>query len=368
MKLSTKSVWNYYVETPSVNGVIQSTGYFLGYLFCMFLAAKFFPSIQAKSPKKAYRLTGLYQFFAMTILIAGGYFTQQISLLFIVENYLSLFIVMNVFAIVFSLYLFRRKVAVKSAPKANGLLDYWNGREKDPMLSGVDLKTFFYQPSLLGLALVNVSLAEAQWSLHGKLTIGMICYQVFWYLYLFTHYIREDFMLWTFDIIEDHFGFMLVWGDLIYVPFLYSIAGWFVADNVKEPLSTPWLVGTLLIHIVGHYVFRESNWQKFDVRKYGAEAKVWGKKPVLLEQRLLLSGFWGIGRHVNYTGEIMVYLSIALCSGTISYIPYILPFSLCILLSQRAHRDDQRCRNKYGEELWNKYCSFAKFRMIPFIY
>ena len=113
--------------------------------------------------------------------------------------------------------------------------------------------------------------------------------------------------------------------------------------------------------------FRESNWQKFDVRKYGSQVKIWGKKAELLEGRLLLSGFWGIGRHLNYTGEILVYLSIALCSGTISFVPYILPLSLFILLSQRAYRDDQRCRKKYGQT-WTRYCQISKFKMIPFIY
>jgi len=367
MFLKHKSVWNYYVETPSIDGIIHSTGYFLAYMILMFLAARFFPSIEARSPKKSYRMTGLYIFFATTGIIAVGYATGTISLLFIVENFLSLFIVINGFAILFSFYLFLRPVAVRTAPKANRPIDYWNGREKDPMLWNVDLKTFFYQPSLIGLALVHVSLAEAQWLLHGQLTTGMICYLVFWYLYLLSHYIREDFMLWTFDIIEDHFGFMLVWGDMIYVPYLYSIAGWYVADNVAN-LSIEWLVATITIHLVGHYIFRVSNWQKFDVRKDRAHAIIWGRKPELLEDRLLISGFWGIGRHVNYTGEILVYLSIALCSGTQSFIPYILPFSLLILLSQRAHRDDQRCRQKYGERLWGKYCSISKFRMIPFIY
>ena len=161
---------------------------------------------------------------------------------------------------------------------------------------------------------------------------------------------------------------MLVWGDLIYVPFLYSIAGWFIVDNIHQSLSITWLVCTLVLHFIGHYVFRESNWQKFDVRKYGSHVKIWGKPARMLQRRLLISGFWGIGRHLNYTGEILLYLSIALCSGTISFLPYILPFSLLILLMQRAHRDDQRCRNKYGDELWNEYCRIAKFRMIPFIY
>jgi delta14-sterol reductase len=198
---------------------MKTTGYFLTYFVCMFLAARFFPSVEAKSPKKTYKLTGLYMFLALTILVGIGYYTGHLSLLFIIKNYISLFVVINIFAILFSLYLFQRPEAVQNAPDANRPIDYWHGREKDPMLFGVDLKVFFYQPSLLGLALVNLSLAEAQLALHGAVTPAMICYQVFWYLYLLTHYIREDFMLWTFDIIEDHFGFMLVWGDLIYVPF-----------------------------------------------------------------------------------------------------------------------------------------------------
>ena len=367
MAIESDSVWNY-VETPSINGVIKATGYFLTYLFGMFLAARFFPSIEAKSPKKTYQLTGLYIFLVLTILIALGYYTEYLSLLFIVKNYISFFIVMNIFAILFSLYLFQRQEAIANAPNANRPIDYWHGREKDPMLFGVDLKVFFYQPSLIGLALINLSLAESQMLFHGKLTMEMICYEIFWYIYLLTHYVREDFMLWTFDIIEDHFGFMLVWGDLIYVPFLYSIAGWFIVDNVHQSLSMRWLIGIWLVHFSGHYIFRESNWQKFNVRKYGTQAKVWGKTPVLLDGRLLISGFWGIGRHINYTGEILVYLSMALCSGTTSFVPYILPVSLVILLTQRAHRDDQRCRKKYGNKLWNQYCQKAKFRMIPLIY
>ncbi|CAF1331004.1 unnamed protein product [Rotaria magnacalcarata] len=367
MTIESESVWSY-VESPSVDGFIEAASYFLIYMIGMFLLSRFLPSIEAKSPKKTYQLTGLYVFILLTILIPIGYYTGNISFLFIIKKFISFFIVINIFAILFSLYLFLRPEAVRSALNAKFPIDYWHGREKDPMLFGVDLKVFFYQPSLIGLALANLSLAEAQISLHGALTVEMILYQSFWYLYLFTHYIREDFMLWTFDIIEDHFGFMLVWGDLIYVPFLYSIAGWYVADNVHSPMSMTCIIITSLLHFIGHYVFRESNWQKFDVRKYGSQVKIWGKKVELLEGRLLLSGFWGIGRHVNYTGEILVYLSIALCSGTVSYVPYILPFSLVILLSQRASRDDQRCRKKYGDKIWNQYCQAAKFRMIPFIY
>ena len=61
------------------------------------------------------------------------------------------------------------------------------------------------------------------------------------------------------------------------------------------------------------------------------------------------SGWWRIGRKINYTGEIMVYSSFALCTGFDSLIPYLLPLWLCVLLPHRAWRDEQRCAAKYGE-------------------
>ena len=361
-------VWNS-IESPSIYGIAKSTGYYLTYIFGVFLATKFLPSFEAKSPKKTYRLNGLLIFGLLSILIPLGYYSNQISLLFIVRNFYSFFIVSNVFAIAFSFYLFWRPEAVESAPDSNGIYDFWHGREKDPMFMGIDLKVFFYQPSLLGLQLINISFCEAQYHFHGTVTPGMICYQLFWYLYLLTHYLREDFMLWTFDIIEDHFGFMLVWGDGVYVPFLYSIVGWFIVDNVhpSQQISFSWISLILCLYFIGLYLFRETNWQKFNVKKHGTQIKIWGRPVELLHGKLLISGFWGIGRHLNYSGEILVYLCIAMCSGTSAWIPYILPLSLFVLLSQRAFRDDQRCKRKYGK-VWEDYCKIAKFRMIPFIY
>ena len=95
-----------------------------------------------------------------------------------------------------------------------------------------------------------------------------------------------------------------------------------------------------------------------------------GHQPAVAETlggRLLVSGFWGFGRKINYTGEIGVYISFAACAGLSSPYPYLLPLSLLVLLTQRAARDDKKCRAKYGE-LWEAYCKRARFRIIPFIY
>jgi len=66
-------------------------------------------------------------------------------------------------------------------------------------------------------------------------------------------------MLSTWDIIEEHFGFMLVWGDMIYVPFWYSIAGWYMID-VKNQMSAMFLGAIVIVHLISHFIFRVSNW------------------------------------------------------------------------------------------------------------
>lgn len=87
----------------------------------------------------------------------------------------------------------------------------------------------------------------------------MILFQLFWFLWLITHYIREDFMLSTWDIIAENFGFMLVWGDIVYLPYLYCIGGWYLGDFINNSNELYLLLITLL-HIVSLYMYRDSNW------------------------------------------------------------------------------------------------------------
>jgi Delta14-sterol reductase len=116
----------------------------------------------------------------------------------------------------------------------------------------------------------------------------------------------------------------------------------------------------------GFWLFRGTNGQKHRFKETPG-APIWGRAPRVLGGRLLVSGFWGIGRKLNYTGELMMYLSWTLLSGFQSWVPYLLPAWLLGLLAQRAARDDRRCHAKYGA-LWDEYCRHARFRMFPFLY
>ena len=113
-------------------------------------------------------------------------------------------------------------------------------------------------------------------------------------------------------------------------------------------------------------MFRSANAQKWRF-KQDPEAVIWGEKAEAVGGRLLISGWWGIGRHLNYTGEIGVYLALTFATGFDSFVPYLLPLWMLVLLTHRAARDDRRCRTKYGA-LWHGYCAHSHFRMFPFLY
>ncbi len=372
--------------------------WFFGFVGALFLGAIALPGFWRKGmplrdgQQINYKLSGLVLFIATHLVIAAGTVFWGWSLTPLLTHFWSLFLVVNVFAFAVTLWLFvrgRGRLGLDSArhrrgavPPAEGETDWrlfgedmWFGVELNPTLFGVDLKMFAYHPSLIGLAVMNAAFAYGQYEAFGVITAEMALYQAFTWAYLMTHYVREDFMLTTWDIMAERFGFMLIWGDLVYVPFLYSIVGWFVLGRgfsegetgvIYEPLGNLALVALILFHVFFHWVFRTSNWQK-DAFKRDNKVRIWGKAPQLVGGRLLISGWWGLGRKINYTGEIGVYISFALCAGFSSPYPYILPLTLVILLMQRAGRDDKRCSEKYGA-LWTEYCGHAKFKMFPFVY
>jgi delta14-sterol reductase len=193
----------------------------------------------------------------------------------------------------------------------------------------------------------------------------MMLYQAFTFVYVFNYFQFEYGMLYTWDLMSERFGWMLVWGDYAFVPFAYSVIGWYLVDRT-EPIAWPTAVALSLLFALGLCLFRGSNEQK-ERFKRDPQTKIWGRPAESIQGRILISGFWGIGRKLNYTGEICIYLSWALLSGFGSIVPYILPLWLITLLSHRAWRDEKRCREKYGK-VWDDYCQRARFRMLPFIY
>ncbi len=340
------------------------------FIGALFLGSMFLPGRRIKGPdvggkSTTYKLNGL-ALLLLTALAAGvAQVSGAFSLSSLYTHFFALFVAANVFAFAFSGWLYWRG-ARKSAGSPGFLQGFFFGAELNPALLGVDLKMFSYRPSLIGLALFNTSFAVVQYETYGHLTLAMGLYQVLTWVYVLNYFQFEGGMVHTWDIISERFGWMLVWGDYVLVPFFYCIVGWWLVDASGPPLSPLAAAAILLLYAFGFWMFRGANAQKHRFKR-DPSATIWGRPAESLDGRLLVSGFWGIGRHLNYSGEICIYLAFALTTGFASWAPFLLPAWLAGLLWHRSRRDDRRCRAKYGE-LWGRYKERVPYSMVPFVY
>ena len=85
-------------------------------------------------------------------------------------------------------------------------------------------------------------------------------------------------------------------------------------------------------------------------------------------RKVLVNGFWGLSRHINYLGEILMASGIILATGYPGLLwPWLYPLYYILLLFSRQHDDDRRCALKYGK-LWEEYRKRVPWRIIPHIY
>lgn len=341
----------------------------VAFVAALFAAARFVPGREVAGREEQdgarflYRINGLSIFLAVNLLVATGTLVFDLSLAPLIEHFWALFATANLISFAFAFWLHRRALARRPGPTT--LAEKLVGIERNPRVLGVDLKLWAYEPSLIGFGLLVAAFGYAQFERYGEITPQMGLWLVGWWIYLATHYAQQAFLLSIFDVIEEKFGLMLVWGDFVLVPFFYSIGGWWLLDQ-REPMSRPHLLAIAALYALSLWMFRGANAQKWRF-KQDPNSVIWGEKAEAIGGRLLISGWWGHGRHLNYTGEIGVYLALTLTTGGESFVPYLLPLWMLVLLVHRAGRDDRRCRMKYGVQ-WSAYCAHTRYRMFPYLY
>ena len=96
--------------------------------------------------------------------------------------------------------------------------------------------------------------------------------------------------------------------------------------------------------------------------------RLFPQKPFTKSERFPSVMTWGLSRHVNYFGEILMGLGIGLAAGYPAvWQVWIYPVYITALMFTREYDDRKICRAKYGE-LWDTYTKKVKYRIIPFIY
>mmetsp|Transcript_15262 Transcript_15262/g.38531 ORF Transcript_15262/g.38531 Transcript_15262/m.38531 type:complete len:427 (-) Transcript_15262:218-1498(-) len=327
-----------------------------------------------------YKCNGLQLYLILlAALYYFGYVQRYFDPTFMYTNFFPILTTVNLTALAASVYLYVKGL-IQGADKGqvhpktgNPIYDFVMGVQLNPAVPipfyDLDFKFFWLRPSMMGWTVINFSLLVTHLEKNnGEVSMPMVLYQVFTFLYVFDYFFFEEYMTSTWDIIAENFGFMLVWGDLVFIPFVFSVQAWWLVDPSTDgyPSFEPWMVACIVFtFVVGYTIFRGANRQKH-LYKQDNTALVWGKPPKKIG-RLLCSGWWGMARHINYFGDIVLAVSYALPCAFMSVYPWAYPIYLTILLIFRERRDEAKCAAKY-KDIWKQYTTAVPYRIVPYLY
>lgn len=282
----------------------------------------------------------------------------------------------------------------------NIIYDWYIGRELNPRVVlplldvEVDIKAFMeLRPGLLGWVMLDLAFMAKQYASYGYVTDSMLIVTFAQAWYVLDSLWMEPAILTTMDIVTDGFGFMLAFGDLAWVPFVYSLQARYLSVH-PVMLGPFYLVLIAAVQLTGYYIFRASNSEKNTFRTNPNDPKVAHLAYIQTHtgSRLLTSGWWGRARHINYLGDWLMSWSFCLPTLAAGYkitpsivhpgtrlistdgmagaaipITYFYLLYFAILLIHRESRDDEKCRKKYGAD-WEEYCKKVPWRIVPYIY
>ena len=276
----------------------------------------------------------------------------------------------------FTLGLVLSAAVVLTAPGkgASLLAELYLGRRENPQMFNrrVDAKMLLY---LAGATLLELN--ALSFAAHHFLTYandpapGIVLYVGLFTWFVFDYLVFERVHLYTYDLFAERMGFKLVWGCLSWYPYFYVVGLWWVAD-LANPQAPAWLYAlAALIFFAGWILARGANMQKFVFKRNPERVFLGWLAPKTFsdgERSVLCSGFWGVSRHVNYLGEILMASGLALSLGwPLMLGPWLYPLYYVALLLPRERDDDRRCAVKYGA-LWERYRAEVPWRIIPRVY
>ena len=291
----------------------------------------------------------------------------------------------------------------------NMIYDWFIGRELNPridlpLFGTLDIKVFCeLRPGMLGWILLNLAFVAHQYKLYGYITDSILFITGCQALYVLDALYMEPAMLTTMDITTDGFGFMLAFGDLAWLPFIYSLQARYLAVYPLQ-LGYTGILGVLAVQGFGYYIFRSSNNEKNRFRTNPNDPQIAHLKYMETKSgsKLLISGWWGTARHINYLGDWIMAWSYCLPTGIAGYlvqrdtshptdgfifggtpstpavyqgeargwgmlITYFYIVYFAILLIHREMRDEEKCERKYGKD-WHEYCKKVRWRILPGVY
>ncbi|KAI7754265.1 hypothetical protein M8C21_033542 [Ambrosia artemisiifolia] len=216
-------------------------------------------------------------------------------------------------------------------------------------ISNFDIKVFTNcRFGMMSWAVLAVTYCIKQYETNGKVADSMLVNTVLMLVYITKFFWWEAGYWNTMDIAHDRAGFYICWGCLVWVPSIYTSPGMYLVNHPVNLGPQAFCAYTSIMTVT-------DKGKNFVERM----ASPWCGGKLLAR--------WGLSRHFHYVPEIMAAFFWTVPALFDNFLPYFYFVFLTILLFDRAKRDDDRCRSKYGK-YWKTYCNKVPYRIIPGIY
>lgn len=338
-----------------------------------------------KGIKLKYKYNGQFAFFITVAVTVALHFTGVFPITELCDQFGPFLTVCSLYtaAIIAVLHFYAWCTGTMERPTDSILYNYFMGPLLNPRFFGFDVK-FFHElrPGIMQWYFTTIAFAIKFYQTYDTLSTPMILICFYHLCFVNACYKGEQCVPASMDIIYEKFGYMLCWLDLVTVPFIFPLQAYYLYK--VGPFEHPVWFTVLMacMHIFGYYLFDTANSQKDYFRAehsklphipYGFPRLPWDRleNPKFLQTqrgtKLLLSGWWGWARHMNYTGDLMMAWCWGMTCGFNSYFPYAYTTYLTPLLLHRERRDNLDCQTKYGKD-WDAYCKKVPYRLIPYVY
>jgi len=315
-----------------------------------------------------YPMNGAFAFAFSLVIVFGGYINNLYSPQVLVDNYHRLMLTTMIGSFALAIYLYiRGRFAKDNHMTGDIIYDFYHGIERHPRIGFFDLKYFFEgRPGLTAWSCLSFVFLLAQYDKYGSVSPFMALNAFLHFVYNWDALYYEQGMLTMLDIVFDPFGWMLAFGDLAYVPFLYPLSSLYLIDH--SPAYSPLLLTlTIGVAVLGYVGFRLSNQERNDF-KLGLLPNA---KFIVMKRfdgsstKYLISGWSSLARRPNYWPDLLNASSYALCTGLSNPIAWVYPITFFGLLTHRQHRLEEKGRLTYKN--WKDFVEAVPYRYIPFL-
>ncbi|VDN15100.1 unnamed protein product [Dibothriocephalus latus] len=154
----------------------------------------------------------------------------------------------------------QRKAIVKS----------FHGIETRPRVFGSDFKLLLLYPSMIGLRILEVTLALRQYNEHGRVSPALFTVIALHGLYIFDFFVFEPTILSSFKMNHEGFGLFQTIRLFVVFPFMSGLNAFFLAVNYDaghpgtelKSYSTALLIASVSVFLIGLWIKRISSNEK----------------------------------------------------------------------------------------------------------